>query len=150
MTEVPNASSLTENLLSVIRLQRHLATRVIIATQEPTLSPKLLGLCSMTIVHRFTSPDWLRTLREHLAGISRLNDDSGRDLQEVLKRIVSLRAGQALLFSSGAVMSIRSSKDEAGGNVLESHRLGMGYLKIGVRKRITADGGKSIRITGSG
>src|SRR5204863_353082 len=57
-------------LLQVIRLQRHLGTRVIISTQEPSISPKLLDLCSVTIVHRFTSPDWLKTLRRHLAGAS--------------------------------------------------------------------------------
>ena len=60
MSDETTASAFTDSLLSVIRLQRHLATRVIIATQEPTISPKLLDLCSMTIVHRFTSPAWLK------------------------------------------------------------------------------------------
>lgn len=62
------ASTLTHNLLATIRLQRHLGLRVVISTQEPTVSPKLLDLCSITIVHRFTSPDWMKTLRGHLAG----------------------------------------------------------------------------------
>jgi len=62
--------TLTESLLATIRLQRHLSARVLISTQEPTISPKLLDLCSVTIVHRFTSPDWLRMLSGHLAGLS--------------------------------------------------------------------------------
>lgn len=70
MNSSGEASALTEQLLSTIRLQRHLGARVIISTQEPTVSPKLLDLCSVTIVHRFTSPEWLRTLQKHLAGVS--------------------------------------------------------------------------------
>lgn len=62
--------TLTESLLATIRLQRHLGARVLISTQEPTISSKLLDLCSVTIVHRFTSPDWLRMLSGHLAGLS--------------------------------------------------------------------------------
>ncbi|KAH9893776.1 hypothetical protein F4778DRAFT_748452 [Xylariomycetidae sp. FL2044] len=70
MGDSTETQTLTDSLLSTIRLQRHLGTRVIISTQEPTISPKLLDLCSITIVHRFTSPDWLRVLNRHLAGIS--------------------------------------------------------------------------------
>lgn len=68
MNESGEASALTEQLLATIRLQRHLGARVVISTQEPTVSPRLLDLCSVTVVHRFTSPEWLRALRRHLAG----------------------------------------------------------------------------------
>lgn len=68
MNESGEASALTEQLLATIRLQRHLGARVVISTQEPTVSPRLLDLCSATVVHRFTSPEWLRALRRHLAG----------------------------------------------------------------------------------
>lgn len=64
----PNA--LTKSLETAIRIQRHIGTRVIISTQEPTISPRLLDLCSATIVHRFSSPDWLTMLKNHLAGAS--------------------------------------------------------------------------------
>lgn len=70
MANTAECASLTESLLSTIRLQRHLGARVIISTQEPTISPHLLDLCSITVVHRFTSPDWLSTLKKHLAGAS--------------------------------------------------------------------------------
>ncbi|KAI0470573.1 hypothetical protein GGR56DRAFT_659444 [Xylariaceae sp. FL0804] len=70
MGDSAETQTLTNSLLATIRLQRHLGTRVVISTQEPTVSPMLLDLCSITIVHRFTSPEWLRVLRGHLAGIS--------------------------------------------------------------------------------
>jgi hypothetical protein len=62
------ARGFTETLLSAVRLQRHLGVRMVISTQEPTVSTSLLNLCSVTIVHRFTSPEWLRVLHKHLAG----------------------------------------------------------------------------------
>lgn len=144
MTENSNASSLTETLLSIVRQQRHLATRVVIATQEPSISPKLLDLCSLTIVHRITSPDWLETLKKYLAGASPLADDDARDVREIFKTIVSLRPGQALLFSPTAMIDGELLGDGSGGRVVKARNLDMGYLKICVRKRLTADGGRSI------
>ncbi|KAL2020478.1 hypothetical protein VTK56DRAFT_8363 [Thermocarpiscus australiensis] len=66
----PECQALTEALLATIRLQRHLGARVVVSTQEPTVSAALLDLCSVTVVHRFTSPAWLAALRRHLAGVS--------------------------------------------------------------------------------
>ncbi|KAI8654426.1 C2H2-type domain-containing protein [Fusarium sp. Ph1] len=57
MTDNNEGQAFTESLLSTIRLQRHLGVRVIISTQEPTISPRLLDLSTITIIHRFTSPD---------------------------------------------------------------------------------------------
>ena len=155
MTDSAAAKTFTDNLLSVIRLQRHLATRVIISTQEPTISPKLLELSSMTIVHRFTSPQWLATLRSHLAGASssiegeaigkqqqeqeqKQQQDKGRrrDVGSIFETIVNLNVGEALLFSPSAMLSVKNDG--------EIDKLGMAYLKVRVRKRMTADGGRSI------
>ncbi len=147
MSEDVNSSTLTDTLLSVIRQQRHLATRVVIATQEPTISPKLLDLSSMTIVHRFTSPSWLDTLKAHLAGASHMDEDAERNVREIFRTIVTLQAGQALLFSPSAMMDAEVSVDASGNRSLKAHKLGMGYIKIGVRKRLTADGGRSIMAT---
>lgn len=77
MTNSAECQALTESLLATIRLQRHLGARVIIPTQEPTISPKLLDLCSVTIVHRFTSPDRLTALGRHLAGRAIWREISG-------------------------------------------------------------------------
>ena len=59
LTQSGEAANFTEQLISIIRQQRHLASRVIISTQEPTLSPQLLELCNVAFVHRFRSPRWL-------------------------------------------------------------------------------------------
>lgn len=180
MTDSGEASALTEQLLATIRLQRHLGARVVISTQEPTVSPRLLDLCSVTVVHRFTSPEWLKALRRHLAGAeetagmlaraaagagsgSGASSDSGVDdvldglvngvgtlslktpgpamghkqaAASLFAQIVELRVGEALVFSPNAVVGISD-----GG---AAKKLGSGMLKVRVRNRVTADGGKSI------
>lgn len=112
MTDSAECRALTESLLSAIRLQRHLGARVVISTQEPTISPKLLDLCSVTIAHRFTSPCWLETLRRHLAAATidpqnHTNDAHTNDAHTddaLFSRIVTLRQGEALLFCPSAVV----------------------------------------------
>lgn len=167
MTDSAECQTLTEALLATIRLQRHLGARILISTQEPTISPKLLDLCSVTIVHRFTSPDWLDTLKKHLAGASAFSsvDDAsdptedgsytgvhalrltGVDVaKELFSRIVALRTGEALMFAPSAIIGMKpaqgSGSSQRGRKDLV--RLGNGVLKVRVRKRVTRDGGRSI------
>lgn len=144
MNENDAASTFTQNLLQVIRQQRHLATRIIIATQEPTISPKLLDLSTMTIVHRFTSPVWMKALQTHLAGVSDFDDDTKRNIREIFKTIVNLEAGEALLFSPAAMLDLVVGNVREGVAGKVATKLGMQYIKMRVRKRLTADGGKSI------
>ncbi|KAE8143451.1 hypothetical protein BDV38DRAFT_267355 [Aspergillus pseudotamarii] len=150
------AQTFTETLLSAVRLQRHLGTRVIISTQEPTVSTALLNLCSVTIVHRFTSPEWLRTLQKHLAAAASdpfsSKSGSGNNSSEMeepgaeiystsaFDDIVRLRVGEALLFAPSAIVKVGARED---GRV-EFHRLGSDFLPIKVRERLTSDGGKSV------
>ena len=147
MTATDASSQFTESLLSVIRQQRHLATRVIIATQEPTISPVLLGLCSMTMVHRFDDNAWFTVLQSHLAGVSIGGETSNREVLEIYRRIIDLHTGQALLFSPSAMLDV---EDGADASSLKMQRLGTGYIKMQVRERLTADGGRSILATNSG
>lgn len=157
--ESPDARALTESLLSTIRLQRHQGCRVIIATQEPSVSPALLDLCSVTIVHRFTSPAWLKVLQRHLAGagaasavLAKKEDDAPREggegdgddngLAELFSQIVRLRVGEALLFAPSAAVDVYEAGAGEDGRVFR--RLGSGVRKIRVRNRVTADGGRSI------
>lgn len=133
MTGTAECEVLTNSLLSNIRLQRHLGLRVIVSTQEPTISPKLLDLCSVTIVHRFTSPDWLQSLKKHLAGASisllskdqptsnghSADDDNKNGLvaglnpndfaMKLFSKIVALRRGQALLFCPSAIVDVHTT-----------------------------------------
>lgn len=146
MSSRASASTFTETLLSVIRQQRHLATRIIIATQEPTISPKLLDLSSMTIVHRFTSPEWLAALKSHLAGVAGVSDESKRDVKDIFRTIVNLEVGEALLFSPSAMLKEANGAGGFGG-VQSIEKLGMAYLKVRFRRRVTVDGGRSMLAT---
>ncbi|KAK7954203.1 hypothetical protein PG988_014897 [Apiospora saccharicola] len=129
------ARVLTSDLTSIIRQQRHTGTRVFIATQEPTLSPELIDLANVTFVHRFLSPAWYEILKKHLAGANK--HDSG-DSNELFKTIVKLRTGTALLFSPTALTELPYAYNQS------VQPLGNGYLKISIRKRLTADGGRSM------
>ncbi|KAL8887206.1 MAG: hypothetical protein Q9215_005192 [Flavoplaca cf. flavocitrina] len=139
MTSTAAATAFTNKLLQLIRQQRHLATRVVISTQEPTISPRLLDLCTVTIVHRFTSPEWFHTLCGHLAGVSTLNEHgvtTKRDARSIFVEIVELEPGEALMFSPSAMLELVEGKALS--------KLGMQWLKVRVRRRLTEDGGKSI------
>lgn len=163
MTESPESMALTNNLMETIRLQRHLGARVVISTQEPSISPKLLDLCSITIVHRFSSPDWLNTLKTHLAGVSAasrqsqqigpqqegqsdmptMQFDSSEPLMELFSVIVNLGVGEALVFAPSAI--IGCDRDKEGRDAHPRFlRLGNGIIKMQIRSRVTADGGRSV------
>ncbi|KAI1204319.1 uncharacterized protein F4807DRAFT_447666 [Annulohypoxylon truncatum] len=174
MGETVECETLTNNLLSVIRLQRHLGARVIISTQEPTISPKLLDLCSITVVHRFTSPDWLKMLTKHLAGISmaskmeRRGEDGNQDagwgigtdsasglhdlvasssdpIIELFSHIVRLKTGEALVFAPGAMIDFEKQNSQT--EKIKSTRLAHRIMRVVIRARITMDGGRSIMAT---
>lgn len=131
MTDTPASKALTESLLSMIRQQRHFGVRVLISTQEPTISPRLMDLCSMTVVHRFTSPEWFTVLRRHISV-----EGEKRNPDEIFRQILKLRVGEALVFAPSTIL-----RGRCGG---EPERLSSSILQIKVRKRLTWDGGKSI------
>lgn len=161
MDSSPEATVFTNTILSAVRLQRHLGARIIVSTQEPTISPTLLSLCSVTIVHRFTSPEWLRILRGHLAAaaakstispggktvsmhaeLSGEKEEAGNETSTSLfDKIVRLRVGEALLFAPSAIIGISHA---LGNDGLVVSRLGGDHLAVTIRARLTADGGKSI------
>ena len=147
MKDSVEARGFTDTLLSTVRLQRHLGARILISTQEPTISADLLGLCSVTIVHRFSSPAWLRALQAHVAAAalsgSADNDDHPGNLQVSRKfalfhQIVHLQVGEALLFSPSAILGAAPEGSQKLGN------LGSGYMVIKIRDRLTEDGGRSV------
>ncbi|CZR67479.1 uncharacterized protein PAC_17378 [Phialocephala subalpina] len=134
MTDTPASTMLTESLMGVVRQQRHYGARVIISTQEPTISPKLIDLCSITVMHRFSSPEWLDVLQRHIL-ISDKEGDRGNKAG-LLREIMRLKTGEALVFAPSAIFG---ASDEAGGRRIGADAL----LKMRMRKRITWDGGRS-------
>lgn len=138
------ANALTETFLNIIRQQRHLGARIIISTQEPTISPRLIDLCSITIVHRFSSPEWYQTIRKHISiGVRKdgsqqdiSSDDNGDDMMDGLYEISSLRTGEALVFAPSAYLL------DGHHEVIDvKHKA----FKMVIRKRVTWDGGQTIK-----
>lgn len=149
MTEESSAAKqFTKRLLKTIREQRHQATRIVIATQEPTINTALLDLCSITMVHRCTSPAWFAVLKKHIAGMF-LNGNSissegsgdeewdeigkkGEADKELFQQIVQLKLGESLLFCPTAAVAVDGN---------EIVRMVDRFVKFKTRERVTADGG---------
>ena len=148
-----DTARLTQSISSIIRLQRHLATRIIIVTQvghhlsivtrsswsplvqEPTVIPStMLDLASFVFCHRFTSPSWCRHLARHVSASD--NDETAQWFQDVML----LATGQCVVFSPSAL--IMTSNDSS------VRLLGRDYLKLRVRPRLTLDGGTSLLAVG--
>jgi DNA helicase HerA-like ATPase len=136
MTDTPAAKELTGTFLNIIRQQRHLGARVIISTQEPTISPSLIDLCSVTIIHRFTSPEWYQIMEKHIIIDSKYDKStSSNERDHGLSRISCLRTGEALVFAPSAYLL-----DERSLPIDVRQKT----FKLMVRKRITWDGGQTI------
>jgi hypothetical protein len=118
----------------MIREQHHTGSRVIVATQEPTLSTSFLDLCSMTIVHRFTSPDWFRVLRSHLGGASAEAGVSEMTACELFRIIGNLESGESMFFCpTGLVV----------GEDGQIRSLNFEHKILKTRLRLSRDAGKS-------
>lgn len=140
MTSTPGSETFTSALISSIRMQRHYGVRVIIATQEPTISPALMDLCSLALVHRFSSPRWMSELKGHLPGIEseKVREEGGEDKKDTLfDSILELKTGEAFLFCQNALLMV----PEKGKDV---EKMGKGRRMVRIRKRVTNDGGVSV------
>ncbi|KAJ7915996.1 hypothetical protein B0H13DRAFT_2451776 [Mycena leptocephala] len=98
-----DSARLTQSVSNVIRLQRHLATRVIIATQEPTvIPPTILDLASIIICHRFSSPAWCTHLARHVSGGTVITADERGGVVLLGKDHLALRVRPRLTLDGGA------------------------------------------------
>jgi hypothetical protein len=132
------SENFTNNLLKAVREQRHRAARVVVATQEPTVSPKFLDLCSMTFVHGFNSPEWFGVLKAHLGGASGACADFEKKGRRFMDEIIELDTGESFLFSRSALLDVKE------GNPV---KLGAKVKKFRTRQRLTHDGGRSQNAT---
>lgn len=137
MTDTAAAKELTDTFLNIIRQQRHLGVRTIISTQEPTISPRLIDLCSLTVIHRFTSPEWFVTIRQHIPTPTG-NDDDADKVNALLHQITSLRTGEAIVFAPSAHLL-----DHDHTQLNTQNRA----FRMVMRSRITWDGGRTIVVT---
>jgi hypothetical protein len=133
------ALDFTGTLMRLIREQRHTGARIFVATQEPTISAGLLDLCSVSIVHRFTSPAWFNAIRDHLGAASSLTMAQG-PREDLFQKIVELQQGESFVFSPSSYLYLERWGDEK----LRPVKLGNNILKMKTRKRMGVDGGKSV------
>jgi hypothetical protein len=103
-------------------------------------------LCSVSIVHRFSSPAWFNTLCGHLGAASNLTNENAEDKaavkkDELFKQILALQTGESLVFSPTSW--VRGGALPGGGDAVEPARLGSGVLRMKTRERKGDDSGKT-------
>jgi DNA helicase HerA-like ATPase len=109
-------SDLISQVVETIREMRHQATSVIIASQDPLSVPRaIIELTSILILHRMTSPQWLKHLRGAIVSLSDVPDAA----------VTSLLPGEALVWAQ------RST----------DRRFTLRPQKISIRPRFTQHGG---------
>ncbi|KAG1766784.1 hypothetical protein EDD22DRAFT_978349 [Suillus occidentalis] len=140
-------AGLTKALLTLTREQRHLGMRVIISTQEPTVVPPvLLDLCTVAIMHRFSSPAWWDHLARHIS--ADVSVDAAFDT------VVKLQTGQAIVLAPsglGVFPQIAENTDPSRTEgdappVLKMSQFGRRYIIMKTRARVTKDGGTSVLV----
>ncbi|KIY74182.1 hypothetical protein CYLTODRAFT_364601 [Cylindrobasidium torrendii FP15055 ss-10] len=121
-------AGLVKGLVGLIREQRHYAMRVIISTQEPTvIPPVIIELCSVVILHRFSSPAWWEHLKKRVPAEL---DSAAFD------KVVRLKTGHAIMLSAPSLFLSNAGVVD----------LGRGYVVMRVRQRVTVDGGASVMV----
>jgi hypothetical protein len=109
-------STLISQVVETIREMRHQATSVIIASQDPISVPRaIIELTSILILHRMTSPQWIKHLRSALAALEDVPDAA----------VTSLQPGEALVWA-------QRSTDK---------RFALRPQKVTIRPRFTQHGG---------
>lgn len=111
-----DSGDLVAGLVSSVREMRHKGMSVLVASQDPPSVPsELIELSTHMVLHRFTSPAWLKHLQKVNAALSGLNPE----------KLASLRPGEAYVWSG-------KSTDEA---------FVRGVVKVDCRPRVTRHGG---------
>ena len=92
------------------------------------MSPALLDLCNVTIIHRFTSPAWFQAIKKHIAGATVVlaGSKSSSENDQLFHQIVQLKTGEALVFCPTALLDAvwSESPTRASSNSLEPSEAG--------------------------
>ena len=114
---------LVKGLVESVREMRHKGMSVLVASQDPPSVPvSLIELSDHIIVHKFTSPAWLRHLQKANAALSTVTAD----------RLAELRPGEAYLWASKSTDPTFTER----------------MVKIRTRPRLTRHGGATRTATG--
>jgi DNA phosphorothioation-dependent restriction protein DptH len=89
-------SDLIGQVVETIREMRHQATSVVIASQDPLSVPRaIIELTSVLLLHRMTSPAWLKHLKSAILALDQVQDSL----------VASLAPGEALIWAQRATDS---------------------------------------------
>ncbi|KAG8984461.1 hypothetical protein FRB94_004903 [Tulasnella sp. JGI-2019a] len=136
LTLAQGPQEFTRYITSIVRQQRHLGIRVVLSTQEPTVVPPvLLDLCTVAIMHRFSSISWFEHLAKHVS--SEFSDDA-------FDAVVTLQTGQAIVLAPGGLGIFFRAGEKQKSKECES--FGRRWLRVQTRQRVTKDGGASVLV----
>jgi DNA helicase HerA-like ATPase len=83
-------SALIGQVVETIREMRHQATSVVIASQDPLSVPRaVIELTSILVLHRMTSPQWLKHLKSAIGALGELTET----------QVGALKPGEALVWA---------------------------------------------------
>ena len=114
-----NNKDLVGSITRVIREMRHDGVSIMIASQDPTSLPnEIIELSSIVILHKFSSPNWVKHVQKSITSLSSLTPTM----------MNSLKSGEAYLWAG-------KSTDE---------NITVHPIKIEIRPRVTKHGGDTI------
>lgn len=115
-----NNPELVESITTTIREMRHKGVSIMIASQDPMSLPnKIIELSSMVLLHKFSSPAWVKHIQKSITALQTLT----------ATEMSSLGSGEAYLWAS-------KSSDKS---------ITQRPIKISVRPRVTKHGGDTIK-----
>lgn len=114
-----NNKDLVNSITTAIREMRHKGVSIMIASQDPmSLPTEIIELSSIVVLHRFSSPAWVKHVQKAITPLQTLT----------ASEMAQLGSGEALLWASKA-----SDKSVT-----------MRPVKISIRPRVTKHGGDTI------
>lgn len=87
------------------------------------MSPSMLELASMVVIHKFNSPRWFEALKRNIP----LGEESAKNSQ-VFELITTLRTGEALCFATSAKIG-----------ALKIGNAASCFVRVKIRDRLTLD-----------
>lgn len=135
---------------------------------EPTVVPPvLLDLCTVAILHRFSSPSWWEHLAQHVSADISADDAFDRVVRLEVRRYVQglydwylisrvVQTGEAIVlapsgfgvFPDGPQVSVAqgAQRTVASIQIPKLNQFGRRYILMKTRRRVTKDGGASILV----
>ncbi len=114
-----NNRDLVDSIVTTIREMRHRGTSVMIASQDPmSLPTEIIELSSIVIMHKFSSPSWVKHVQKAITALQTLT----------AAEMSSLGTGEAYLWAVKSTDKLVTQRP----------------IKISIRPRVTKHGGDTI------